>query len=223
MDNQPKKGVNKKVKKFYIVLGMLLILLIPIAFMSGIIRDRESYKDEAVNNVKMSWADSQIIYPPSLTLNIPSKKGITKKTLELNNYEAEVEVKTETRKKGIFTVPVYIAEVELKGDFINPDGKIKNINTDLSFNVSDSKGFVSQPEFKLLSDKSATNTSKKYTKTLNTNAKNIPFEIKSLEKRPEAINDTLYQVNRYLSNVINETKGSGCVKGRVVKFGGVTQ
>ena len=178
MDNQPKKGVNKKVKKFYIVLGMLLILLIPIAFMSGIIRDRESYKDEAVNNVKMSWADSQIIYPPSLTLNIPSKKGITKKTLELNNYEAEVDVKTETRKKGIFTVPVYIAEVELKGDFINPDGKIKNINTDLSFNVSDSKGFVSQPEFKLLSDKSATNTSKKYTKTLNTNAKNIPFEIK---------------------------------------------
>lgn len=55
------------------------------------------------------------------------------------------------------------------------------------------------------------------------NFKTLTFEIKSLEKRPEAINDTLYQVNRYLSNVINETKGSGCVKGRVVKFGGVTQ
>ena len=178
MDNQPKKGANKKVKKFYIVLGMLIILLIPIAFMSGIIKDRQSYKNEAVNNVKMSWADSQTIMPPSLILNIPSKKGIIQKELQLNNYEAEIEVKTQIRKKGIFNVPVYIADVELKGDFINSYGKIKNINADLSFDVSDSKGFVSQPEFKLLSDKFVVNTSKTYTKKLNTNSKTIPFEIK---------------------------------------------
>ncbi len=178
MDNQPKKGINKKVKKFYIVLGMLLILLIPIAFMGGIVRDRESYKNEAVNNVKLSWADTQTVMAPVLTLNVPSKKGITKKQLQLNNYEAEIEVKTQTRKKGIFTVPVYTADVELKGDFINSYGKIKNIPGELSFDVTDSKGFVTQPEFKLLSDKFAANTSKKYTKILNTNAGTIPFEIK---------------------------------------------
>ena len=126
MDEQ-KKSINKKVKKFYIVLGMLLILLIPIAFMSGIISDREAYKNEAVENVQKSWANSQVIYAPVLTLNIPDKKGITKKTLQLNNYEAEVEVKTQVRKKGIFKVPVYTADVELKGDFLNTYGKIKNL------------------------------------------------------------------------------------------------
>ena len=149
MDNQPKKGINKKVKKFYIVLGMLLILLIPIAFMSGIVRDRESYKNEAVNNVKLSWADTQTVMAPVLTLNVPSKKGITKKQLQLNDYEAEIEIKTQTRKKGIFNVPVYTADVKLKGDFINSYGRIKNMPAELSFDVTDSKGFVTQPEFKL--------------------------------------------------------------------------
>ena len=176
--NEQKKSVSRKVKKFYIVLGMLLLLLIPIAFMSGVIRDRESYRNEAVRNVKIAWADSQIIEPPALTLNIPDKKGTIQKSLELNNYEAEVKVKAETRKKGIFTVPVYTADVELKGDFINSYGNMKNMESDLSFSVTDSKGFVSQPEIKLLSDKAVTHTSQKYSKAISTSAKNIPFEIK---------------------------------------------
>ena len=177
MDGQ-KKSINKKVKKFYIVLGMLLILLIPIAFMSGIISDREAYKNEAVENIQKSWANSQVIYAPVLTLNIPDKKGITKKTLQLNNYEAEVEVKTQVRKKGIFKVPVYTADVELKGDFLNTYGKIKNLKAELSFDITDAKGYVSQPEIKLLNEKPVTLTSSDYEKNITTSDKNIPFEIK---------------------------------------------
>ena len=177
MDEQ-KKPVSRKVKKFYIMLGMLLLLLIPIAFMSGVIRDRESYRNEAVRNVKISWADEQTIIAPSLTLNIPGKKEITQKKLELNNYEAEVKVKTEIRKKGIFKVPVYTADVELKGDFLNDYGNIKNINTVFEFGVTDSKGFTSRPEIKLLNSEFIKINSTKYPKTLTTNAKNIPFEIK---------------------------------------------
>ena len=52
------------------------------------------------------------------------------------------------------------------------------------------------------------------------NFKTLTFEIKSLEKRPEAINDTLYQVNRYLGSVVDQAKGSNCVLGKVVRFGG---
>lgn len=175
---EQKKVVNKKVKKFYIVLGMLLILLIPIAFMSGIVKDRESYKDEAVRNVKTAWADSQVIYAPVLTLNVPDKKGIKQKTLPLNNYEAEIEVKTQIRQKGIFKVPVYTADVELKGDFLNTYGKIKNMNSQLAFRVSDAKGFVSQPQIKFLSEKPVVHTSATYEKKITTSAKNLPFEIK---------------------------------------------
>lgn len=51
------------------------------------------------------------------------------------------------------------------------------------------------------------------------NFKTLTFEIKSLEKRPEAINDTLYQVNRYLNNYINQAKGSTAILGKTKKFG----
>lgn len=175
--NEQKKNTNKKVKKFYIILGMLLILLIPILFLGNIVNDRENYRDEAVNKVKVSWADVQTISPPELNIFIPEKKETVAKSLELNNYEAEVKVKTELRKKGIFTVPVYTADVELKGDFLNSYGDLKNIKSELLINVTDSKGFISQPKFKFLSDKPVTNSSKKYTKILNTNEKSLPFEI----------------------------------------------
>lgn len=175
---EQQKSTNKKVKKFYIILGMLLILLIPILFLSNIVKDREHYRNEAVNKVKISWADIQTISPPELKIFIPGKKETIEKKLELNNYEAEVKVKTELRKKGIFTVPVYTADVELKGDFINDYGNLKNIKSELSFNITDSKGFISQPEFEFLSDEPVTNSSKKYTKILTTNEKELPFEIK---------------------------------------------
>ena len=167
MDEQ-KKNSNKKVKKFYIILGMLLILLIPIAFLSGIVHDRENYRNKAVNQVELAWASAQTIFPPELKIFIPGKKETVEKTLELNNYEAEVKVKTELRKKGIFTVPVYTAEVQLKGDFLNSYGNLKNIKSELSIDVSDSKGFVSQPEFEFMSDEPVINSSKVFTKILNT-------------------------------------------------------
>lgn len=52
------------------------------------------------------------------------------------------------------------------------------------------------------------------------NFKTLTFEIKSLEKRPEAINDTLYQINRYLTNYVAQAKGADAILGTVVQFGG---
>lgn len=175
--NEQKKNTDKRVRKFYIILGLLLILLIPIAFLGGIVSEREAYRDEAVNKVKLSWADTQTIMPPELKIFIPGKKETVEKTMDLNNYEAEVNVKTELRKKGIFTVPVYTAEVQLKGDFINSYGDMKNIKSELSIDVTDAKGFISQPEFKFLDEEPVANSSKKYTKILTTKDKNLPFEI----------------------------------------------
>lgn len=54
------------------------------------------------------------------------------------------------------------------------------------------------------------------------NFKTLTFEIKSLEKRPEAINDSLYTLNRYINNVIAQTKGSDALLGRITQFGGGT-
>ncbi len=174
-----KPKMNSKIKKFYIVLGMLLLLLIPIMFIYGLLDDRENYQREAIAKVKQAWAGVQVINAPSVNVKIPGKKGeFTTKELALNNYDIEILANTEYRKKGMFKVPVYTADVLIKGDFKNTYGNINNLDTTLEFKVSDSKGFVSSPEVKFFSKEFEHVNSTEYTKRVNSSAKIIPFEIK---------------------------------------------
>lgn len=91
------KVLNTKLKKFYVILVSLLILLIPMAFLSGVIDDRESYKNEAVSNVGKSWAGEQILFAPKLFLYISKDKKNPKQALSLGNYEINVKINTEIR------------------------------------------------------------------------------------------------------------------------------
>lgn len=168
---------KSKMKKFCVILGVLLVLLIPIGFLAGIVTSRESYKEEAVNNISTSWAGVQKINAPTLSLNIPVKDNSMYQHLKPQDYNTNVNIQTELRKKGIFTVPVYTAEITVKGNFKNPAGVLKNIKADLDLNVSDSKGFIEKPKFKLLNGNLETNNNIKYSKYLTTSASTIPFEV----------------------------------------------
>lgn len=168
-----KKFKSTKAKKFYIILSMLLILLIPIAFLTGIVNGRENYKAEAIENITKAWAQSQIIEAPSLTVIANGKDHV----LKLNNYNANIKVNTEMRRKGIFSVPVYTANIELKGDFINDLGAINNLKSNLSFNVTDSKGFIEQPQFKILDNDLTFGNDLTFSSNITTKDKYIPFLI----------------------------------------------
>ena len=53
------------------------------------------------------------------------------------------------------------------------------------------------------------------------NFNTLTFAIKGLEKRPDAINDSIYMWNRYLPDEISKARGSGnVVIGIVTQFGG---
>ncbi len=172
-----KKG-NSKTKKFLTILAMSLLLLIPIMFMNGIITDRITYKEEAITKVSQSWASSQTIDNPVMYFKtVNNKKEDVYNNFELNNYEAIININTEIRKKGIFKVPVYTAEVIQKGDFENKYGDLSNKQVYLETGVSDSKGFVTEPVFKLNNGEEKKTQSIAYSTQLKTNAKNIPFEI----------------------------------------------
>ena len=98
---------DSKMKKLLTIVGTSLLLLIPIAFMYGIIGDRTNYRNEAVQKVAQSWAGNQAIGTPSMSFTSQNaKKEEVINDLELNNYETNVVIKTEIRKKGIFKVPV---------------------------------------------------------------------------------------------------------------------
>ena len=52
------------------------------------------------------------------------------------------------------------------------------------------------------------------------NFNTLTFSIKGLEKRPEMINDSLYQLNRYLENEVAKVSGARAIVGTAVKYGG---
>ena len=175
--SQKCKNIDSKAKKFLTILGTSLLLLIPIGFMSGIIHDRTSYRDEAVSKVAQSWAGSQTIASPTMSFTVINDKKVEEiKELELNNYEANVVIKTEVRKKGIFKVPVYTAEVSQKGDFNNKYGNLAGKEISTAIGLSDSRGFVTEPTFKI-NGETANVQDVVCKKVLNTSAKTIPFEI----------------------------------------------
>ena len=168
---------NSKMKKFFILILMLIILLIPIGFWFGIIKDRESYKQDAIKSIASAWGDVQIFSSP--TMSFEKKKDKTTETvyLPLNTYNADVKIMTEVRKKGIFKVPVYTAEVKLKGDFTNNYGNISDKEITTEFKVEDSTGFIDEPTFKINNSKQVVSQDTKYTTKVNNTGKYIPFEI----------------------------------------------
>lgn len=169
------KKKSSKVKKFYILLIMLIILLIPIAYLNSIVNNRQDYKNEAVNFIQKSWGGMQRINAPAIYYSIQNKDQTENKYLELNNYNVNVKLDTQYRKKGIFKIPVYTADVNLSGDFTN-NLNLKNKELTFEFTISDSKGFTEQPKVKILSDNFKTAPKNKFNIKIH-NQKSIPFEI----------------------------------------------
>lgn len=179
LENQAKQNnVDSKMKKLLTIIGTSLLLLIPIAFMYGIINDRTNYRNEAVQKVAKSWAENQFIGTPSMyfmTQNAKKEQNIN--YLKLNNYETNVVIKTEIRKKGIFKIPVYTAKVTQKGDFNNQYGDLSGKQIITEILVSDTRGFITEPSFKINNMPVAKSQDDIYMTNIKTNAKTIPFEI----------------------------------------------
>lgn len=169
---------DSKAKKFLTIIGTSILLLIPLGIMSGLIQDRISYKNEAVNNIAKSWADSQTIDLPTMSFTTKNdKKADIINTLELNSYETNININTEFRKKGIFKVPVYTANVTQKGTFNNKYGNLNNQEMSTSISITDARGFVEEPQFSINNMPTQNSKNVTFNCKLNTNAKTIPFEI----------------------------------------------
>lgn len=118
-----------------IVIGvMTLLLMIPMAFISDLIHEREKTAEEASRNVHQEWSGSQTIYGPILTIpydetiitfnekNEEKREQVTRwihvlpETLDITG-----ELKTKELKRSIYEIIVYNAPLEIKGSFTLPD------------------------------------------------------------------------------------------------------
>ena len=114
-----------------LLIGLLmLVLLIPTAFVAVLISGREQRRNEAVNEIHSSWSGPQTLTGPvlSIPVRVSSKdeKGrITWSTMEAtvlpDSLEVSGGVDTEPRYRGIYQTVVYTSRLALSGSFTAPD------------------------------------------------------------------------------------------------------
>ena len=126
---------NSLNSKLIAIAVLALLLLIPLAMVKGVIKERLSYRESVHKDIATSWTGAQQI--TGLILVVPYKVRIHKtlwdKERKISRQEVQerwrqfylvaeqlnlqAEVNTEMRYRGIYGVPVYTAELELNGSF----------------------------------------------------------------------------------------------------------
>jgi inner membrane protein len=116
--------------KIMTVLILVLLLLIPVQMIIGLINERNQMQEAAMNDISSKWGASQQIAGP--VLSIPynffyydNQKRVVKDTRYLHFLPEQLDVNSklypEKRKRGIYEVPVYQADLQFSGKFLFPD------------------------------------------------------------------------------------------------------
>jgi inner membrane protein len=126
-----------------VTIGILvLIMLIPISFITDLITERQQRRDEAVKEISSSWGAEQTVSGPVLTVpykistrvySQDQKNYTVSETRELaqflpENLEISSKIQPSVRYRGIYEAMLYNAEVSVKGYFKKPD--VKTLNSD---------------------------------------------------------------------------------------------
>ena len=114
---------------------MTLLLQIPISMIDGTIRERQSRNNEAAEEVATKWGREQTIIGPIVTvpyeveviqygngLPVEGKKAARVEYAHFLAKDLHIEAISENlfRHRGIFDIPVYRVDLQLKGRFSRP-------------------------------------------------------------------------------------------------------
>ena len=119
------RRTSKSLKAFTIGL-LVLILLIPVIMIKDLIHERERTQEEAIKEVSTKWSTAQTLTGPSLTLSFMPPvikdgkiEGYANEyvTLLPDQLAIDGQLKTETRRRGIYQVNVYTSVLKLTGSF----------------------------------------------------------------------------------------------------------
>lgn len=156
--------------KLGVITVIILALLIPSAWIQGLISDREGYQQKMRLGVASQWADSQLVQGPVLML--PYKQQVTEtdaankkvvhdvmKTLYVlpQALKFKASIKTEKFEKGVYDATVYNSGIDVTGDFAEPDLAALGVNeadvlydkARLVFSITDLKGLKNNPIVKI--------------------------------------------------------------------------
>jgi len=116
---------NKIILKSFFIGMLVLLLLIPTAFIQSLVTERQSRQQDAVSEISAKWAGSQTVTGP--VIGIPYKEVTTydNNTTEVKKWayflpdklDIQARIIPEKRYRGIYQVIVYTAALQVKGSY----------------------------------------------------------------------------------------------------------
>lgn len=124
-------------KKMVVIGVLVLLLLIPLTMIMSVVKERSSYRNEARQSIAESWTGEQKVVGPLLV--VPYKEYYKKKVWDeqIKQYQFEThhwdrklylapeqltlhgDIVTDERSRGLYTIPVYTADLNVAGYFSN--------------------------------------------------------------------------------------------------------
>jgi inner membrane protein len=159
---------------------LVLILLIPTAWIQDLITERQQRAGEAMDEVASKWSGSQTISGPVLVLPYTKQEVIDrgKEGVEIREHvekayflPTELDIKGEVSPtilhRGIFDAVVYGSILNIQSEFGEPDLKSLGIDEKtvlwkdayLTFGITDLRGITDNPVFKAGDDTLSTEPS----------------------------------------------------------------
>lgn len=151
--------------KFGTLFLLMLLLMIPLAMVQSTNHDRSMYQSEVRQDIAASWGGVQRLVGPFIvqTWHEPVESKVWDKNLEAyvqetswpvqrrvvfpENLDVQGKVMVEQRYRGIYTVPVYRADMTVDANFDIPamPANARNPHNQLVIAISDTRGFRAQP------------------------------------------------------------------------------
>lgn len=113
-----------------LLIGFLVLLLqIPLLMIRGVILERSTLRHDAVSEIATSWGGEQEIHAPILIVPYRTRwveerdeRSVVRTAIRYAHFLPETldisgDLDTQTRYRGIFEVPVYLADLSFKGRF----------------------------------------------------------------------------------------------------------
>ncbi len=160
----------KLMLRFVVVGGLVLLLLIPLLLIRGTIKDRERYRDQAIERVAESRAGAQTLIGPVRILpwtqqrevDVVDSTGTRKTEMQTERgYELQMParlrvqgaMRPDERRVGLFRVPVYSWQARLQAEFTDMDYRAVAGRSYgqpyLALGIADVRGLVGSPNLRV--------------------------------------------------------------------------
>jgi len=143
------------------VAGITIGLLIPLTMIRGLIQERSLFREQARTDIAESWTGAQNVLGPVLTVPFAIEDvsvGVghrkqTKRILLPEELRITASLRTERRKRGLYSVPVYHTQLQIVGSFdvrslagiAEADPRNFLEDATLAIAISDNRGIAKAP------------------------------------------------------------------------------